>query len=45
MTASESKPLKHEDYYALTPDTVLNALTAYGYKTDARILALNSYEN
>lgn len=45
MTTPESEDHKREDYYALTPDTVLNALTAYGYQTDARILALNSYEN
>lgn len=32
-------------YEALTPDLVLDAVEASGYLTDARILALNSYEN
>lgn len=45
MTANDSDTVRQEGYYALTPDTVLNALEAYGYQTDARILALNSYEN
>ncbi|PIE43890.1 MAG: serine/threonine protein kinase [Gammaproteobacteria bacterium] len=32
-------------YDALTPDAVLNAVESIGLLTDARILALNSYEN
>ncbi len=32
-------------YQALTPDVVLDAVESLGYLSDARILALNSYEN
>ena len=32
-------------YDQLTPDRVLDAIESQGYLTDARILALNSYEN
>ncbi|WP_426414931.1 serine/threonine protein kinase [Aestuariirhabdus sp. LZHN29] len=32
-------------YYTLTPDTVIDAVESIGYLSDARILALNSYEN
>ncbi len=32
-------------YAELTPDTVLSAVESLGYETDARIFALNSYEN
>lgn len=32
-------------YQALTPDVVLDAVESVGYLSDARILALNSYEN
>ncbi|CAM3471622.1 serine/threonine protein kinase [Parendozoicomonas haliclonae] len=32
-------------YEALTPDTVIDAVESLGYLSDARILALNSYEN
>src|SRR5579871_400756 len=32
-------------FYALSPETVLDALEAVGYRCDGRILALNSYEN
>ena len=32
-------------YELLTPDRVLDAIESTGYLTDARILALNSYEN
>jgi len=32
-------------YDTLTPDTVLDAVDACGYRTDGRLLALNSYEN
>ena len=34
-----------DDYSQLTPDTVINAIESKGYLSDARILALNSYEN
>jgi Ser/Thr protein kinase RdoA (MazF antagonist) len=33
------------DYSGLTPDTLLNAIEACGYRSDGRLLALNSYEN
>ena len=32
-------------YETLTPDTVIDAVESLGYFSDARILALNSYEN
>lgn len=32
-------------YYALTPDTVLDAVESLGLVSDGRMLALNSYEN
>ena len=32
-------------YDSLTPDSVFDAVEALGYRTDGRILALNSYEN
>lgn len=32
-------------YSALTPDCVLNALESVGFRSDGRLLALNSYEN
>ena len=32
-------------YESLTPDTVIDAVESLGYFSDARILALNSYEN
>lgn len=32
-------------FYELSPETVLDALEAVGYRCDGRILALNSYEN
>jgi Ser/Thr protein kinase RdoA (MazF antagonist) len=32
-------------YDALTPDTLIDAVEAAGYPCDARLLALNSYEN
>ena len=34
-----------EDYSKLDPDTVINAVESKGFSSDARILALNSYEN
>jgi len=33
------------DYSALTPDVILNAVDAAGFRSDGRLLALNSYEN
>ncbi len=38
-------PSDRHPYDALTPDAVLNAVDAAGYRTDGRLLALNSYEN
>ena len=32
-------------YASLTPDVVMDAVESTGYKCDARILELNSYEN
>jgi Ser/Thr protein kinase RdoA (MazF antagonist) len=32
-------------FSALTPDCVLNALESLGFRSDGRLLALNSYEN
>jgi Ser/Thr protein kinase RdoA (MazF antagonist) len=32
-------------YTALTPDIVIHAVEAFGYRCDGRVLALNSYEN
>lgn len=32
-------------YAGLTPDLMLNAVDSVGYRTDGRLLALNSYEN
>jgi Ser/Thr protein kinase RdoA (MazF antagonist) len=40
-----SQPDETHPYETLTPDLVLNAIEDLGYLTDARILALNSYEN
>ncbi len=34
-----------QDYSRLDPDTVINAVESKGFLSDARILALNSYEN
>ena len=44
MTDTPATSSQHP-YDALTPDTVLNAVDAAGYRTDGRLLALNSYEN
>ena len=38
------RPAAHP-YAALTPDALLDALEAHGFRTDGRLLALNSYEN
>lgn len=35
----------NEAFSTLTPDHILNAIEAAGYKCDGRFLALNSYEN
>jgi len=32
-------------FASLTPDTVLDAVESLGLRSDARIMALNSYEN
>ena len=32
-------------YAGLTPDLILNAIDSTGYRTDGRLLGLNSYEN
>src|SRR5258706_9824431 len=32
-------------YAGLTPDLILNAIDSTGFRTDGRLLALNSYEN
>ncbi len=32
-------------YSTLTPDVVINAVESLGYRSDGRVLALNSYEN
>ena len=32
-------------FATLTPDLVLDAVESLGYLSDARVLALNSYEN
>ncbi len=34
-----------QDYAKLDPDTIISAVESRGYYSDARILALNSYEN
>ncbi len=38
-------PVINDNYESLTPDTVLRAIESLGLITNARILALNSYEN
>ena len=40
-----SEQINQHPYNALTPDLVLDAVESCGYLSDARILALNSYEN
>jgi Ser/Thr protein kinase RdoA (MazF antagonist) len=39
------QPPSHPDYYALTPDQILDAVEHQGWRCDGRLLALNSYEN
>ncbi|MGQ9425738.1 serine/threonine protein kinase [Gilvimarinus sp. F26214L] len=41
----DSQAHQNHPYEALTPDRVIDAVEAQGYLSDARILALNSYEN
>lgn len=45
----EAPPVEHtpesHPYEKLSPDLVMDAIESQGYLTDARILALNSYEN
>ena len=36
---------EQHDFYALTPDTVLDAVESAGFEVSSSILALNSYEN
>lgn len=48
MPDSKSEPNAAENeqpYSDLTPDLMLDAVDALGFRTDARFLALNSYEN
>lgn len=40
-----STPVASHPYDSLTPDTVLDAVESLGLQADARIFALNSYEN
>lgn len=42
---TESNEASRHPYDALTPDVVLNAVDSVGYRTDGRLLALNSFEN
>lgn len=45
---SETQPDESSEthvYAGLTPDRIIDAVEAQGYPSDARILALNSYEN
>ncbi|HSU20408.1 MAG TPA: serine/threonine protein kinase [Variovorax sp.] len=45
MTSSSSAPPDTHPYESLTPDVVLDALSALGLHGDGRLTALNSYEN
>lgn len=42
---NNDEQFSEHDYYALTPDTVLDAVESLGLMTNGRLLALNSYEN
>lgn len=42
---NESHPNESHPYDGLTPDRIIDAVEAQNYLSDARILALNSYEN
>jgi Ser/Thr protein kinase RdoA (MazF antagonist) len=37
--------VSEQDYYQLTPDTVLDAIESFGIQLDGSMLTLNSYEN
>lgn len=41
----DSTPLPNHPYAQLTPDAVMDAVESTGLLTDARVFALNSYEN
>ncbi|MEZ5542194.1 MAG: serine/threonine protein kinase [Pseudomonadota bacterium] len=43
--AAADAPPERTDYSGLTPDIILNAVDGCGFRTDGRLLALNSYEN
>jgi Ser/Thr protein kinase RdoA (MazF antagonist) len=45
MTEPNSEPATEHPYDRLTPELVMEAVESQGYLTDARLLALNSYEN
>ena len=45
MNTSTPQAGSQHPYTALTPDLVLDALDAAGFRGDGRLLALNSYEN
>ena len=42
---TEEATVTIQDYSKLDPDTVISAVESKGYLSDARVLALNSYEN
>jgi len=41
----ETNSLPPQDFSTLPPDRVLNAVESVGFRSDGRLLALNSYEN
>src|SRR5690606_9625710 len=41
---TDTTPPTH-DYHSLTPDLVMDAVESLGHRCDARVFALNSYEN
>lgn len=45
VSSELSGELIPQDFSSLTPDCVLDAMHAYGFHCDGRLLALNSYEN
>ncbi len=45
MTRAELEEKAKDNYDELTPDTIIAAVESVGLYSDARILALNSYEN
>ena len=42
---TETNSLPPQDFSTLPPDRVLNAVESVGFRSDGRLLALNSYEN